>query len=372
MTPEKKLSKAKINLMLDQPFFGRILLELLLIRDDTQPTGYTDGKVLGYNHDFIDGMNLEGVMFFMVHEALHVALMHHTRRGARDHKKFNIAADHVINLTCEESNLKLAIPDDVYKDPQYREMSTEAVYLKLPQDPEDEGEGVGEVRDMPGDPTAAQKSLEEQRVKIAVTQALQQAKAVGKMPGGLERVIDELLDPVVPWHELLRDFVSEKARDDYSWSRPNRRFSGMDVIMPGLYSERMGKVCVAVDTSGSLSQDDLTRVASEIQGVLDDFPTASCKVIYCDYEVHADATEEFDPGDEIELHPKGGGGTRFKPVFEYIEAQEDDPIVLLYMTDLYGSLAGIDAPDYPVIWGLVEGANHKNEVPFGEVCSLCP
>ena len=376
MSVENKLAKSKIGVILDHPFFGRILLSLFLKEDNNQPTGYTDGKVIGFNHDFIDNLELPVVKFFMVHEVMHVALMHHLRRGGRDHKLWNVACDYVINLILKEAGFE--IMDGALIDDKYAGMSSEQVYSSLQQDGTGAGagagagepgaEGFGEVRDFPGD--ATEQQIESQNVKVAVAQAYNQAKTAGKLPAGFEKIIEGILNPKVDWKEVLRDMVSTAARDDYSWRRPNRRFSGKSIIFPSLYSESMGEVVIAVDTSGSMGQKELEQSASEISSILEDFPGASARVIYCDTRVHKDATQVFDSDDfPIQLKAAGGGGTSFEPVFEHVKELDEQPMCLLYMTDLCGSFPEV-APEYPVIWGRTDSYRDANDVPFGTVVDM--
>lgn len=378
MNVATKLAKSKVGVILDHVFFGRLLIDLVLKEDNNQPTGYTDGKVIGYNKKFIEENPLAIVKFFLVHEVMHVALMHNLRRGGRDFKRWNMACDYVINLLLEDADFD--VPDFALLDEKYRGMGSEAVYSALQQEQNGQGdddgqgegkpgpEGFGEVRDFPGNATEQHQAAQD--IKVAVSQAYNQAKAAGKVPTGFESVIEGLLTPKVDWREVLRDMVSAAAKDDYSWRRPNRRYSGGDIIFPSLYSEKLGEVVVAVDTSGSMSDQELQQAASEISSILEDFPGASARVIYCDAGVHTEATQVFESDDfPIVLKAKGGGGTRFEPVFNHVAEFDEQPMALLYMTDLCGAIPEL-APDYPVIWGRTDACRDKSQVPWGTVVDL--
>ena len=372
MDATQKLSKGRVGVMLDHCFFGRILYMLGIKEDSSCPTGYTDGRIIGYNKEFIAESSMETVSFFLVHEVCHVAFMHHLRRGARDHKKWNIACDYVVNLLLRDA--KFDVPEFALLDDTYLGMGVEEVYNLLPSGEGDgegdpgEGEGgIGEVRDYPGDASDRQKA--EQDVKVMVSQAYNQAKASGSVPEGFERVIEGLLNPKVDWREVLRDMVSNRERDDYSWRRPNRRYGGGQVIFPTLYSESVGEVAIAVDTSGSIGDEELQMAASEISAILDEFPSASVRTIYCDSKVYPEATQVFEQGDfPVELKAMGGGGTRFTPVFEYLSELDTPPTMLVYITDLCCHDYPDTPPDYPVLW--CRTCDYTNEVPFGTVVDL--
>ena len=345
----KRLIKTRIGLTFDQPFFGRLLLSLRLKEDTTHDTGYTDGEVLGYNPEFIDGLSTAELKFFCCHEAMHIALLHHLRRQGRDGKNWNKACDYAINPLLAAIP-GMSIPEGGLMNHSLTDKSAEQIYQMLPADDPSSGKPNpgGEFKDAPTE-TQSEARIKEQEAKALVGQAAQIAKAHGNMPGALGGIIDNLLNPKVPWKEVLREYVSQRCYEDYSWQRPNRRYLQQGIIMPTLYSEQLGEVCVAIDTSGSMSPAELEAAASEISGLIEDFPGVSVKVLYCDTQVYEEATETFTQEDfPVVLHHKGGGGTRFQPVFNHID-ETDEPIVLLYMTDMYGDFPDT-APDYPVIW----------------------
>jgi len=369
-----KLAKSKVGVILDHIFFGGILTRLYMVEDNNQPTGYTDGKVIGFNRKFIENSDINTVKFFLIHETMHVALMHHLRRDGRDHILWNIACDYVINLLLKDAGL--SVPEFALLDEKYKDMGSEAVYNQLKAEGfngdapgSNNGSDIGEVRDYPGNTTEQHQAAQD--IKVAVSQAYNQAKAAGKVPAGLDKVIEGMLTPKVDWREVLRDFVSTAAKDDYSWRRPSRRYSGGNIVSPGLYSEKLGEVVVAVDSSGSMGDDDLQKAASEISGILEDFPGASVRVLYCDTEIHHKATQVFEQEDfPVKLKAKGGGGTRFSPVFEHIETFEEQPMCLLYMSDLWCSDYPSTEPGYPVIWGATEETPGSYDPPFGTVVDL--
>jgi predicted metal-dependent peptidase len=219
----------------------------------------------------------------------------------------------------------------------------------------------GAVRDA-GDGSPAQQQAREARWQVAVAQAARIAEARGKgdLPAGLVRAVEEILRPTVPWRDVLREFVTRTARNDYRWNRPNRRFVARRLYLPSLAGDSLGEVVVAVDTSGSIGQEELDRFAAEVQGILGAYDV-HLTVLYHDTEVTE--VEEWSPADgPIKLHPVGGGGTSHCCVFKWLEERGLDPNCVICLTDLYTTFPQVPPP-YPVLWALV--GDCPLEPPFG-------
>jgi predicted metal-dependent peptidase len=228
---------------------------------------------------------------------------------------------------------------------------------------------MGEVRPLPGNPSPADIKLEEQAWKIAVTQANQMAKAMGKAPGGgIIRTVKEALAPKVDWQAALQDFMERAVRSDYCWMKPNPRYVVQGIYLPGLSGKEVGTIAVAIDTSGSVSQDQLCRFSSEVSAMLEVFDT-NLELIYADSKVQG--REAFTRGDlPLTLALKGGGGTNYRPVFELLEDQGIVPSCLVYLTDMQCSRYPDKAPNYPVLWVNTEGRCGNAQPPFGRVINM--
>ena len=362
----KKLTKARTQLVLDHPFFGSLALRMKLIEDESVDTAYTDGVVMGYNPAFIEKLTLPETKWLIAHEVMHLACMHHTRRESRDLDRWNKAADYVVNAVLSDSGF--TPPQGILFNPSFAGKSAEAIYALLPENPSD-GDGgngnYGEVRDAPGSCDGNMKQAEAD-VRVQMAQALQQAKVMGNLPGGVQRLVQEVLYPPLDWRELLRHFVEQSARKDYSWMSPSRRYLYQGLCLPGLYSKDLGHVVIAVDTSSSIDVDALTRFASEISAVLEAFETL-IDVVCCDTRIRDH--QQYDRQDlPLMLAPKGGGGTSFIPVFEWVEDQNLVPCCLIYLTDLECSRFPRNVPGYPVLW--VQTGNSGYRVPFGDVIRM--
>lgn len=190
---------------------------------------------------------------------------------------------------------------------------------------------------------------------------------MGSLPAGFERLVREIVEPQVDWRTILRRFVEDSARNDYSWFPPNRRYIHMGLYLPSLKSEELPPIVFALDTSISVSKKDLSHFAAEITAILEDFRT-SCTVIYCDTEVAS--VEVFGQDDlPLELHPKGGGGTDFRPPFAWVDEQRLSPSCFIYLTDM-GCSRFPDTPPYPVLWAAVGCRGKEPKVPFGELVKI--
>lgn len=227
--------------------------------------------------------------------------------------------------------------------------------------------GCGEVRDAP-DQTETGIREEEAKWDIIVTQAAKLSERIGDMPAGMKRMIDEVLGAKVHWQEALSRWIVEQADTDYSWKRPNRRYISQDIYLPSLQGDELLPIAFMVDTSGSQDARAINQCASEIQAALSCYFTEfSVPVIYCDAAVQG--VDEIDGYGDVELNPVGGGGTDFRPPFQYIEDEQIDIEGAIYLTDGH-CYSFPNEPDYPVLWVITPRGKRNFEPPFGEVISM--
>lgn len=364
-----KILKARSILILDHPFFGSLALRLELVEDDRFETTAVNGKNMCYNPNYIETLSINETIGLLAHEVMHIALGHIWRRDERNRQTWNAAADFAINENLTEAGFTL--PNGAFINPKYRSLSAEEIYKLLPLQKDkdkkkDSVKGMDETdRTDPGKcggiMDADDRQEEEKEVKAewqaAVVQAAQLSK--GNLPASIKRHIQEITCPTIPWHILLRDFVEKTARNDYDWTRPNRRYIGLGVILPSLISEQLPEVVIAIDTSGSIDQKALSVFVAEASNILGAYDT-TIRVIYCNNRVQGE--EIYMQADlPMKLKPKGGGGTDFRPVFKYIEKKNITPACLIYFTDLCGTFPKQEA-EYPTMW-LTQTENYK--APFG-------
>lgn len=391
----KKLLKAKALLILDYPFFGLLVLRLKYKETTDISSAGVDGKTCFYNPMFIDQISLPETIGLLAHEIMHVALGHHVRRYNRNPKKWNIACDYAIDpilLNSMHGNKKLKLPELTFMGAkygphikeEYKNMSADHIYSLLPDPPPNAG-SLGVVFDSPSlsdgdnnspdDETKGQKLTkegydniavhEEIEWKIAASQAAQSAKAVGKLPASLEELIEEINKPKINWIAVLRTFMIEIRRDDYDWSRPNRRHICNNIFLPRMYSEGMGEVVLVVDTSGSITKEELKQFAGELNSILGDVKPSKVHVIYCDAAIRK-VVEVLPEDFPVPLEKKGGGGTDFTEPFKWVTKNVNNPACLVYLTDLYGPCHA-DKPMYPVLWVCT---SNQTDVEFGQVLPL--
>lgn len=350
---------------MDNPFLGTLALRSRLVQvddDDERAPASTDGAHIYYSPKFWLELTAEERKGVMAHEIMHNALLHSFRLKGRDHKKFNVAADYAINeILVNTFNLKL--PKDALLDRQYFDLSAEEIYARLPDLPKSDGpggsgQGWGKVLEAPGKSPAEQKQAEVE-LQQAVRAAAQVAKQAGKLSGALARAL-EFLEPKINWKEALREFLTAKlCKDDFRWYPCDMQYLHMDIRVPALAGESFGPVAVCIDTSGSIGPKELSEFLAEVTGILEDCRPEQALVIYCDTEVNRVDAYTVD---DLPLKPKvcGGGGTSFRPPFEYLEKNGIEPECLIYLTDMYGDFPK-HAPSYPVIWARTTKVN----APFG-------
>ncbi len=389
---KKHIERARIRLMTGQPFFGSLIMKLPLVERNDFDTCATDGVKIYYNREFVSNLPVDEFAGVLAHEIAHVAFKHTLRRGERDPHDWNVACDYAINPICKKSGC--ALPASAMLEPKFSGMSVEDIYkiIHMEKPPKGEGEGEGEsegggdnsqsgdnglsdggdpggcggVIDAPkiadGDKPKSGKVVGTKDLNgnvpvqavddLDIRQADMAERLSGNSKGGITGEIDELLKPQQDWRSLLRDFM-QPARDDWSYRRFNRRNSLDDVLLPSPDGEETGELVLAVDTSGSVSDEQLQQSASEIQAIADDTRPRKITVIYNDYgDVNEDCVHEFEQGEDLTFKYSGRGGTCLKPAFEYVAKKGIRPDCFIYITDLYVSSNDIPStvPDYPVVW----------------------
>lgn len=391
-----KLAAARTRLALERPFIGALALHLPAIATSRVRTVATDARALYYNPRHIASVSFAEAQFLLAHEALHAALLHFARRGHRLRTRWDRACDYAVNQLLADDGLRP--PDDALWNPAYRGLAAEAIYPLLADDsPEstlDEhwfggGATAGPVFDAAapadGGPLVDEAFLEAHRdgfdeiatraSMLAPTPALAEAwqdrlaaaaleaQANGRLGASWQTVLGDLAEPRLAWRALLDRFVRAVAREDYSFVRPARREG--EAILPGPASAEI-EIVLALDTSGSIALDDFRRFVEEMDALKGQV-RARVTLLACDMRIAPGAPWRFEPWERIVLPADlaGGGGTRFTPVFEWIEAGGARPDALVYFTDALGEFPA-HAPPYPVLW-LVQG---NAPVPFGERVAL--
>tara|TARA_Y100000296_G_scaffold24971_1_gene29427 strand:- start:601 stop:1722 length:1122 start_codon:yes stop_codon:yes gene_type:complete len=344
---ESKLLKAKIELMTRSVFISTIALSLRHVITDATATADVNGTVVRYNPEFLKRQTVVQFAGLMAHECWHVAFQHLARRGDRDHIIWNCAGDYIINHMLTKAGFEIPIAgllDKKYGDG----WSTDSVYDDLMKEKKDFDTG-NLMLDLREDKKEDKPNINSAVTNIVVrarTQAQMAGKqAIGEIPDEIERIIDELLNPKLPWQVILNRFLDQRVREEYSWARKNRRYPA-DTYLPSLHSYGLGHLTFAIDTSGSIGNDELQEMLSEIKGIQQVFNPEHMTIIDCDSRIHQIHTIDQST-DIMSLNFHGGGGTRFQPVLDYVK--EHPTQALIYFTDLYGE-DNLNSVDYPILW----------------------
>lgn len=352
MNASEALAAARTQLVLRHPFFGMLALRLRLVERTDLPfkTMGVDGKHMYYDPDFVRSCPKSLLQAAVAHEVVHCALNHISRRGTRDAMRWNKAIDYATNLILDDAGLEVDMTNWLF-DERFKDMSAEEIYDRLQSECDDGGSGSSSGS---GDQAvfdehmAGHDKLDEQQWAAATIQAAQAAQAVGKLPGSLRRLVDDLLEPQIDWREKLAQFMhAARGLSDYSWMRPQRRMLVYGTVLPSMEGRALGTLVAVSDDSGSVDSKMLQALASEINGIA--ISTSPEKLIHISCDARINHVAEFSPHDEFVMTSNGGGGTDFRPPFAYVDEHGIQPQCLIYLTDGYGPFP-TEAPSYPVLW----------------------
>lgn len=393
----KRMDRAKAQLILKHPFFGSVALGLhfeefpanKMPRGVKFPTMATDGRTIWWCTEFVEKLTLEQTMGVIVHEVMHVVLRHSLRVGARDHDKWNIATDLVINgnMITKKWGFKLP-PEGVFHDQlpwslflkgvDASTINAEQCYNLLP----DNAGGGGGGGNAPGwgnvlkpqnpdgsDLSPEQLSEMEANIEQQIATAEAVAKSIGNMPNGIDELIKKAQKPQVRWEDKFRRFLGGDKPEDYSFSRPNRHaFHTLRVILPGTKKVGAGRIVVGIDTSGSVSTRELQHFLGELNAIIEETAPEEIIVIKCSTQVTG--VETYAAGETIpDIKCEDRGGTHVSPVFRYVEQNNLQPSHLVYLTDMEVGDFPRQAPPYPVLWVNSSG-NGGVTPPWGEVARI--
>ncbi len=392
----RRLSRCVSDLLASQHFFGHMVLTMPLVEDDSVEGVACDGSKIYYNPDWVVENSTDLIKVCAARVSVACALKHHTRRGERDYGLWQHASQLATQPLMEDAGFAVPhgqgmdMPIEKIYDLLKKEQGEESSNKPKPQagagqgggggsggnsGQDGDGQGQGSAQDAQGgaggdsgagggqgkgrDPLgtgeimdAPQEAREEQEQEWDERgqQALQSTKAEGRNAGKAATML-EARNGREDWRTLLRDFMTSAAKADYTMAQPNRRYIDQGLYLPALRSEACAPIVIAIDTSGSLSADELAIFWGEIREIASEVKPENIRLIQCDARIAAD--DEYDPMDmPDEIVAKGRGGTAFTPVFDKLEDADSPPACLIYFTDGYCTdFPDID-PGYPVLWML--------------------
>ena len=396
----KTLVKAKSKLILSQEFFASLVMSYETVYNEQLPPwslAATDGLCIYYGPHF-GKLKIGEAIFVLCHEVMHNVLNHITR-AKHCHLCWNVATDLLINnmlhKAMSENKLDAKAPQGILHAKDTPDETAERLYYKYHVHPEikcyicgggQSGSGGGqqqqggnggdkEYEDDYAKATGGSKPMDghlrpkrgaadnkqvEQKARETLSRAVSQAKARGLVPGAFESLIQEMLYPQMNWYEVLLDYL-QSLPDDYTFKPPDRRFE--DIVLPVMNDgDTVTGIVVAIDTSGSLSDDELSEFITEVIHIKHQFPQVKFTFLMCDAEIQKviDVDDGTDPNELLRV--KGRGGTAFEPVFKWVKENEPDTQCLVYLTDGFAPFP--PDPQHEVIWII----NNKEQTPgYGRI-----
>ena len=387
-----KLTTARVGLLLKAPFFGNMATRMRLVdASDWCPTAATNGRDFYYNVDFVKKLSVKKLEFLFGHEICHCVFDHFGRVGSRDRMLSNIAQDFAVNQILVDERIGDKITEvKICQDNKYRGMAWEEIYdelyekaEKIPMDQllkqlgdlldehiKEEGPGEGEG-DQEGKGKGGRPSMskeEAQKIRDEIKEAMIQSAAAagaGKTPAGIQRMIKDMTEPKMDWRTLVRQEIQSIVRNDYSFTRPNRKSMHSGAILPGMKEATTIDVGIAIDMSGSIGTEDASTFLGEVKGIMDQYEDFKINLWCFDTSVynHQEISQD-NAHDLVEYEPQGGGGTDFDVNFEFMKEQGFVPKKFIMFTDGYPCGSWGDE-DYCDTIFIVKG-NKEAESPFGQ------
>lgn len=360
---QRLISGSRLRLRGRSAFFATLLLHAEFVPSREVEAAGTDGDRVYVNPEVAAALPPEVLDSLLLHEVLHAALSHVERRGPREKRRWNRAADLIVGGMVSAAGLP--VPPAFQRDEHLEKLSVEEVYTSIEGQEQGEGEDADLLDGPPGD--APPKQGRPGSAARQWQQAMAQARSVDAMSGGhghdplgLHRELMRLAPARLDWRAQLWRFL---ARTPVDFGGFDRRFVGRGLYLEALDDETLSAL-VAVDTSGSVDDDAVRALVGEVQGVLGAYPHVKATLYYADTEAYGPF--ELRAGDPVP-DPQGGGGTDFRPIFALLEAHEPD--VLIYLTDGYGDFPD-SAPRVPTLWVVPPGGLEDEGFPFGDVLRL--
>ena len=371
-------------ILINFPMFTRLVLATPIKVNEDIKTLRTNGKVVEYNPKFVKKVyegNKSEVPLLFFHEYIHIFLGHPLRYDPKrhtDNEAFQKACDYAANAIIREA--KLRVPPYFYYEFAYHNMAVQEIYdlIADTNDNSFNSDTHGEVAESPDvkndddkcdDPCKGQSSTGNKRQEALeehdrqMQSDMQSAIMAGHMNKELARIVEEMFRTENNWRDILASAMQVAVgMEEYSYRTVNRRYSNGDFIYPGMYSEETQVIAVFVDTSGSIDKDTLERMTGDIVGIAEDVGPE--RMIVLPISTRVNGVIDFELGDEYKLNLKGGGGTDFRPGFKWLEDNDVEPDVVVYLTDGYCSRYP-EEPEYPVIW-VVWQDDRPVTFPFGE------
>jgi predicted metal-dependent peptidase len=385
LTIEERLIAAKVRMLMHLPFFGSLASGLNVkvvdwrFDKETPMTAATDGVNFFYNPEGIKDRTIPELVWLYAHEVSHVCWQHFMRMGDRNKTLWNIATDYAINGILRIN--KIGKPFEKHlDDKKFDGMAAEQIYdILYKEAPKLDLDALSKMladkhlemdRNEDGSPKTEEQIRDlTNKIKEDIIKATQSMEA-GSIPAGFDRLIESIVSPQLPWQEILRDCIKSKIKTDFTFMQPNRRSGNMGgIIFPSMTVEDQIDICIAMDMSGSISDDIASEFMSEINGIISEFRSWNIKIWSFDTKVYNQKEYSSDDNDDImSYQPKGGGGTNFECNWSFMKTASIEPKLFIMFTDLY-PCDGWGDPDYCDTLFIGYGGC-RAVAPFGETIHI--
>lgn len=360
--------RAKVKLVLEEPFFATILLNLDLVETKKLPDGRdlwlaaTDGTSMYINPENFNQLSVAKGKGTLKHEVMHIAQLHPWRGEGKELQRWNQATDYAINPIILDEGGEL--PDGVLDGTAFKGQSAEQIYKTLPpMPPKKDGPGKGKAGDKSnplGDDVLPAKDKSEagvEKAKAMIAQAANVAKAQGKLPDHIKALVDKIMEGQVDWRAQLREWLTETSPCDYSYKRPNRRFMTGDepLYLPTQYGyDSMDELGAMLDTSGSISMEELGQGLGEVVSAVTAVSPKRLVVAYCDSKVqHSDVFDEPSEAVVVESFMRhGGGGTSMPNGLKWFVRNRPNTKAVIVYTDGHTDWGDEEDYPFPVLWAI--------------------
>lgn len=364
---QTKISQAKSKLLLSHPFFGAVAAKLEVVQNDDIQSFKSNGIKLEYNSDFLQKLEPSQMEFVFANGAMHASLAHEERKNGRSGWLWQLATDYAINDMLVQNGLNR--PDEAHYSKRFNGMYAEEIYAELKEDIlrdelEYEADDVDDMQESKKEQNTPQNEdiLNEQLFEEFAKAKLEDEMKSGEAPLCIGRFFKILSEGKIDWRNELRAALDRHHKDDFTLLPPSKKFLYKGIYLPSCISKRF-QLVVAIDSSGSVDEKLLSEFLSELNFLMLTIPNFQIDMFVCDDKIRTHKT--FWGGDTLEADVKGGGGTDFRPIFEFVDRELSDVKLLLYFSDLDGIFPH-DEPNYEVKWI----APKERDVPFGTVIML--
>lgn len=361
---KEKISQAKAKLLVDYPYFGTIASRLELILNEDIQAFKSNGIKLEYSKDFLQNLTPSEMEFVFANGAMHASLAHENRKNGRSGWLWQLATDYAVNDMLVQNGMDR--PYGATYSQRFSGLYAEEIYAALQEDilrdeleyeAHDEAD-VQEKKDKT-ERLQEQETLQEQLFDEFAKSVLEAEQKNQTLPHAIERFFTLQKWGIIDWRSELKVALDRFHKDDFALIPPNKKFLHLGVYLPSCVSNKF-QLVIAVDSSGSVDEKLLNLFLNEINFLMDSVANYQIDLLVCDDVIRTHAV--FYSGDTLEVHLQGGGGTDFRPVFEFIDKELSETKLLLYFTDLQGIFPHAE-PSYVVKWITTK---EQSDIPFGE------